>query len=178
MTKSPVRTKRSRTRRWIERSFLLAGVFGVGVWVWSIASSAIFQDWENWVFDSELRGQSATITGYLAEKRDQIEGQVRALLGAPPTETRSIAHPSTGPTERPKAEGPRAGPNNGLIGRLVIPRLHLGAMVREGVGEDTLRLALGHIPSTAFPGQSGNVGVAGHRDTLFRGLREGFIRAI
>jgi len=44
-------------------------------------------------------------------------------------------------------------------------------MVREGDGEDTLSLALGHIPSTAFPGQPGNVGVAGHRDTIFRGLR-------
>jgi LPXTG-site transpeptidase (sortase) family protein len=35
-----------------------------------------------------------------------------------------------------------------------------------------LSLALGHIPSTALPGQSGNVGVAGHRDTLFRALKE------
>lgn len=59
-----------------------------------------------------------------------------------------------------------------LIGRLTIPRLKLSAMVREGVGEDTLSLALGHVPSTAAPGQNGNVAIAGHRDTLFRGLRE------
>jgi sortase A len=45
-------------------------------------------------------------------------------------------------------------------------------MVREGTGEKTLGLALGHIPGTSLPGQKGNVGVAGHRDTLFRGLRE------
>jgi sortase A len=43
-------------------------------------------------------------------------------------------------------------------------------MVREGTGEDTLGLSLGHIPSTALPGQNGNVAVAGHRDTLLRGL--------
>jgi sortase A len=43
-------------------------------------------------------------------------------------------------------------------------------MVREGVEEDTLGLSLGHLPSTALPGQEGNVAVAGHRDTLFRGL--------
>jgi sortase A len=59
-----------------------------------------------------------------------------------------------------------------LIGRLTVPRLKLSAMVREGVGEDTLSLALGHVPSTAAPGQNGNVAIAGHRDTLFRGLRE------
>jgi len=59
-----------------------------------------------------------------------------------------------------------------LIGRLSVPRLHLSAMVREGIGSKTLRLAIGHIPATALPGQAGNVGVAGHRDTFFRGLRD------
>jgi len=58
-----------------------------------------------------------------------------------------------------------------LIGRLTIPRLHLSAMVREGVHENTLSLALGHVPSTPVPGQKGNVAVAGHRDTFFRSLR-------
>ena len=61
---------------------------------------------------------------------------------------------------------------NALVGRLSIPRLNLTAMVREGDSETTLSLALGHIPGTAFPGQRGNVGVAGHRDALFRGLRD------
>jgi len=45
-------------------------------------------------------------------------------------------------------------------------------MVREGAGETTLAVALGHIPGTALPGQKGNVGVAGHRDKLFRGLKD------
>jgi sortase A len=62
--------------------------------------------------------------------------------------------------------------NGALIGRLEIPRLNMRAVVREGAGQDTLDVALGHIPGTALPGQPGNVGVAGHRDTLFRGLRK------
>ena len=45
-------------------------------------------------------------------------------------------------------------------------------MVREGIGRNTLQLAIGHIPATALPGQAGNVGVAGHRDTFFRGLKD------
>ena len=66
----------------------------------------------------------------------------------------------------------RSGPQrNDTLGRLTIPRLHLRAVVREGDGEDTLSLALGHIPSTALPGQAGNIAIAGHRDTVFRGLR-------
>jgi sortase A len=44
--------------------------------------------------------------------------------------------------------------------------------VREGVDLDTLQVAVGHIPATALPGQAGNVGVAGHRDTFFRGLKD------
>jgi sortase A len=61
--------------------------------------------------------------------------------------------------------------NDGIVGRLAIPRLHVRAMVREGDGDHILSVALGHIPGTAFPGQRGNVGIAGHRDSLFRGLR-------
>lgn len=57
------------------------------------------------------------------------------------------------------------------IGRLEIPRLGLSLIVREGVDAETLRLAVGHIPGTASPGDTGNVGLAGHRDTFFRRLR-------
>jgi sortase A len=60
---------------------------------------------------------------------------------------------------------------DGLIGRIEIPRLLISAVVVEGIGKTALRRAAGHIPGTAQPGQAGNVGVAGHRDTFFRGLR-------
>jgi len=61
--------------------------------------------------------------------------------------------------------------NGSILGRIAIPRVHVRAMVREGDSDRTLSIALGHIPGTAFPGQQGNVGIAGHRDTLFRGLK-------
>jgi sortase A len=58
-----------------------------------------------------------------------------------------------------------------LIGRMDIPRLGLSVVVLEGVDKRTLRRAAGHIPGTALPGQPGNVGISGHRDTFFRPLR-------
>lgn len=58
-----------------------------------------------------------------------------------------------------------------LVGRVQIPRLGVSAMVREGDDVSTLREAVGHIPFTALPGEAGNSGLAGHRDTFFRGLR-------
>jgi sortase A len=59
-----------------------------------------------------------------------------------------------------------------IIGRIEIPRLSVSAIVRGGVDARTLRLAVGHIPGTALPGHAGNVGLAGHRDTFFRALRD------
>jgi sortase A len=58
-----------------------------------------------------------------------------------------------------------------VIGRLEIPRLGVSVMVVEGVDDSDLRRAVGHIPGTALPGEPGNVGLAGHRDTFFRPLR-------
>ena len=59
-----------------------------------------------------------------------------------------------------------------LIGKIEIPRLSISAIVREGVDDRTLDLAAGHIPYTALPGETGNVGVAAHRDTMFRNLKD------
>jgi sortase A len=72
--------------------------------------------------------------------------------------------------------GVPAAARGGLIGRLVIPHLLLSAVVVEGIDKSTLRRAVGHIPGTALPGQPGNVGLAGHRDTLFRPLKDLRIR--
>ena len=56
--------------------------------------------------------------------------------------------------------------------RLTIARLGVSVMIEEGVTFGILRRSAGHIPGTAVPGQLGNVGVAAHRDTLFRGLKD------
>jgi len=59
-----------------------------------------------------------------------------------------------------------------LIGKIEIPRLAVSSIIREGVDEDTLSRAVGHVPGTALFTGDGNVGLAGHRDTFFRGLKE------
>ena len=58
------------------------------------------------------------------------------------------------------------------LGRIEISSVGLTAMILEGTDEGTLRLAVGHIPGTPLPGRQGNVALAGHRDTFFRGLRK------
>jgi sortase A len=143
---------RSRARRLLEYSLLTIGVTCIGIWAGSNAVLAVWQDFQNWAFDRRVAGQTTAIMDYLAEKE--------ARLFEP--DSKPDATPSQG--RQPHIA------NDGLVGRIVIPRLNLRAIVREGVGQDTLGLAAGHIPGTSLPGQPGNVGVAGHRDTLFRGL--------
>jgi sortase A len=58
------------------------------------------------------------------------------------------------------------------FGRIEIPRIGVKAIVREGVDDATLALAVGHMKGTARAGERGNVVLAGHRDTFFRGLRD------
>jgi sortase A len=59
-----------------------------------------------------------------------------------------------------------------VLGQIEVPRLGITGIVAEGVSSDVLQHAVGHIPQTALPGELGNVGLAGHRDTFFRSLRK------
>jgi sortase A len=55
---------------------------------------------------------------------------------------------------------------------LRIARIHVEAPVLEGTDDLTLNRGLGHITGTALFGKIGNVGIAGHRDGFFRGLKD------
>lgn len=57
------------------------------------------------------------------------------------------------------------------VARLEAPSVNLGATVLEGSDDRVLSRAAGHIEETPFPGDPGNVGIAGHRDTTFRAVR-------
>lgn len=165
----------NRIRAWIQTALLVTGLIGVGLWIGSNAVPAVWQSWDNWAFDREVRGEPATATAFLTEKQRQIASAVANWLGLPPTRQRS-GHPQPESAQPQSAQSQPARPssleNNALIGRLSVPRLHLNTTVREGTGRDTLTLAVGHIPGTALPGGTGNVAVAGHRDTLFLALAE------
>ena len=60
---------------------------------------------------------------------------------------------------------------NAAWGRLELRRVGLSVVVDEGVDGPTLDRAVGHVPGSSFPGEPGNVVLAGHRAGLFRPLR-------
>jgi sortase A len=55
---------------------------------------------------------------------------------------------------------------------LRIPSIHLEVPIFDGTDELTLNRGLGRIEGTAQIRQAGNIGLAGHRDGFFRGLKD------
>jgi sortase A len=72
---------------------------------------------------------------------------------------------------RPDASAAPAVVDGRVIGAILIPRLGLTAIVVQGESAAILQRAVGHLADTALPGESGNVVLAGHRDTFFRPLK-------
>ena len=91
-----------------------------------------------------------------------------APLTAPLTVTQTVLPGDSGDAKASTAPAPAAGV---LLGRLEAPSVKLSSAVLEGSDDATLRRGSGHIEDTPLPGQPGNVGIAGHRDTTFRALR-------
>ena len=131
-----------RILKWAQRALNVCAVLLLGYCGFALVDAWIFQRRESRDLDRLLRDQRA------------------ASEGTPQPES------STSPKGAPAAA------TDGLIGRIEIPRLLLSAVVVEGIDKTTLRRAVGHIPGTALPGQPGNVGLTGHRDTFFRPLKD------
>jgi len=118
-----------------------------------IASQAD-QIWSNYTLDASLAGEQPSATGFWRFMR-QGHTHTGASVGVPP--------PAVHRKQVPSGEN---------IGRIEIPRLGISAIVRQGVDDRILSRAVGHVPSTALPGEKGNVGLAAHRDSYFRNLRD------
>jgi len=59
-----------------------------------------------------------------------------------------------------------------VVGMLDVPRLELSTPVIQGDDDRTLKRAVGHLPDTPLPWEQGNSAIAGHRDGLFRPLKD------
>jgi sortase A len=101
----------------------------------------------------------------------------QAVLAAHPS---GAANLSTTPPAMPVfggADNPSSGTPGGNVaediplGRIEITAIGFSAMIQEGTAPHTLQRGVGHITGTSSLGESGNIGLAGHRDTFFRKLR-------
>jgi len=131
--------------------FLILGTVCLGLYGYAYLERVFYQSYESWSFDHTTAQTSSAA----------VEYREATIVGDSVREP----HESVAQQSEPAFA-------SSIIGRLSVPRLHLSAMVREGIDAHTLQLAVGHVPSTVLPGQAGNVGLAGHRDTFFRGLKD------
>ncbi len=145
---------------------LLLGLCGVGYYSYATSDQYIYQAYQNWAFDQEIAGRrGVTFADYIRDRTP-----FGFLVGSKHSEQVATSAPTVGSPSAP-SEVLRPAPGS-LLGRVDIARLNLGAMVREGVDAKTLSVAVGHVPSSALPGQPGNFAIAAHRDTLFRALKD------
>ena len=144
-------SKRTRSfLRWSGHFFSLIGILALGYVGFVLGYSKLYQVYLNRQFEQELK------------------------MARPPAGTDQKPPASTvppAPSEAARARVVSAVPEGSLLGRIEIGTIGLSAMILEGTNTKTLGRAVGHIPRTTLPGHQGNVAIAGHRDTFFRGLR-------
>jgi sortase A len=147
--------KRQPTRgalflRWLRFLFLAVGILALSYCAVVLLDRWAFQAYQTWRFERALDAQTSGRT--------------------PPPSASSPLPAQAADRARAVSFGidGRAG---SPLGRIEISSIGLAAMIMEGVDGRTLRHAVGHIPGTPLPGQRGNVALAAHRDTFFRGLR-------
>jgi sortase A len=104
----------------------------------------------------------------------QAAGAVTASTARLPAET-------IVPEARTRRANPARPAAGSVLAKFEIERLGLSWVLLEGSDDRTLDKSIGHVEYTALPGEMGNIGIAGHRNTHFRKLewiRRGDVIAI
>lgn len=169
-----------QTLRWIERALLLIGILCLGSYAYAWLDTRLYERAQNQKLEEALARHSLPAS---STRQPAAPGSAPSQPSAQETDSfesfrseEDGGERSLSPEERAELEAASTVYENlsegDLIGRIKVPRLGVSALVLEGVGGRTLRRGVGHIPDTAYPGGSGNVGIAGHRDSFFRGLKD------
>jgi sortase A len=111
--------------------------------------------------------------GYWGEhqRRDGLASFAQAQALAPVEWQRDPQADAAVPARMPSAAEAQA-TQDAVIAVLRIPGIELEVPVYQGTTEHVLRRGAGLVEGTALPGSAGNVGIAAHRDTHFRGLKD------
>jgi sortase A len=138
---------------WLSNLLLLGGIAAMLAGGWALLDGRFYQ--------SVQRRQMEEVVNAVINDDVDRGAATPAAAPQPVSPLRSLLTKAVLPKRDPLA-----------IGELEVPRLGMDVVVREGVDDSSLRKAVGHLPSSALPGEAGNVVLLGHRDTFFRPLRE------
>jgi sortase A len=131
---------------WVERALFAVAAILLLIVVYVFAEGKLYQRYMQRQFDNAVESNRAS-----ANERAPVPA----------------FHVATQPSTAISTTNPQP-----YLGLLKISRLDMSVMIVQGVDDRALRRGIGHIPGTAVPGGSGNIGIAGHRDTFFRPLEQ------
>jgi sortase A len=142
------------TSIFFERCLLVSGVVLLAVWLVALLHGEIFSRFALWHFEN---AQAAAIQNDVSKSADPNRNVDFSLWAA----------------KRIQAYKSSLLNASGLpLAVIEIAKLKIRAPVFNGTDDLTLNRGVGRIVGTAMPGDSGNVGIAGHRDGFFRGLKD------
>lgn len=119
-----------------------------------------------------------SMQSFEAARKQPVLAMVSEKAASPtnePADATSSDHDAEAPsnlTPRKPASRSLAQNTDMPLAILRIPKIHLVVPVLTGTDEITLNRGVGQIAGTAAPGEKGNIGIAGHRDSFFRNLKE------
>jgi LPXTG-site transpeptidase (sortase) family protein len=142
---------------------LIAGVASLSIFAWL--------QFERFYFETQYLKEFDRMAAAMRQARPPDPSVPSSLPAAPAPFVQEPA-PLEDATEIPVPETPFPDGEMRVLARLRVSRVSLEVAVLEGIEARTLRRGAGWIPGTARPGKQGNVGIAAHRDTFFRPLRE------
>ncbi len=135
-----------RWTRWTRRLCFITAAVALGYVAFTVVEASLYQ----------VSAKRSLETRMVAEEERK----------AIPSEAEVVSEPAVGKQENELRHLDDA------IGRLDIPRLGMSVAVLRGTDWHSLRLGAGHVEGTPLPGEGGNSGIAGHRDTFFRELKD------
>lgn len=136
--------------RWTRNILFIIGIFSLGYYGYASVDAKVFQSVQRRHFEHAV---------------SQAKIEVPAPELGASTDNHRPAPEKAQTFTMPGASGP-------VLGKLEIEKVGLAVMIVEGTDNPALRRGVGHILESALPGEPGNVGIAGHRDTFFRDLRK------
>jgi sortase A len=140
---NPRRARKRRVLAWVEWTLIGIGIACLAAYGVACASRSYYQTVEEDHFEADI------LHGLLVERHDTSEWSKKRVGAFEASRERNVE----------------------ARARLSIPAAGLSVMVLEGTDDATLDRAVGRIEGTAGFEEDGNLGIAGHRDGFFRGLR-------
>jgi LPXTG-site transpeptidase (sortase) family protein len=158
-----------RISMWLERLLLTVGCACMAYYGYITLGARQFQREQTAAFEARPAASASARSEVPASSGETSPKRPAGREGGPAAPAASAAPvaPAAPNTPIPPVTPALAA----MVGILEIPRLNISSPVMSGDDTRTLDRAVGHLPDTPKPWESGNSAVAAHRDGLFRPLK-------